>query len=94
MCFHDDLSSTWSISQESAENLNCYAGSVSGIVYFLNKNGSCVEVLQADGPVKDIMHYKERDLVIVITESMVIGQFSTEADGSLVEISKVKVSTR
>jgi hypothetical protein len=28
------------------ENLNSYAGSVSGIIYYLNENGSCMEVLQ------------------------------------------------
>ena len=28
----------------ASENLNCYAGSTSGVVYFLNANGSCMEV--------------------------------------------------
>ena len=46
------------------ENLNCYAGSASGIIYFLNENGSCMEVLQADGAVKYLLHYSLNDLII------------------------------
>ena len=57
------------------ENLNCYAGSSTGVVYYLNQNGSCMEVLQADGPIRYVFHHKENDLIIIITESMVIGQF-------------------
>ncbi len=59
----------------TSENLNSYAGSVSGIIYYLNENGSCMEVLQADGAVKYLLHYQQNDRIIVITESMVIGQF-------------------
>ena len=47
-----------------SENLNCYAGSASGIIYFLNENGSCMEVLQADGAVKYLLHYSLNDLII------------------------------
>ena len=34
------------------------------------------------------------DILIVVTESLVVGQFRVEGDGSLVEVSKVKMSTR
>ena len=70
------------------ENLNCYAGSASGIIYFLNDNGSCMEVLQADGAVKYLLHYAHNDLIIVITENMVIGQFQMDEDGSISEVSR------
>ncbi len=33
------------------------------------------QVLQADGAVKYLLHYQQNDRIIVITESMVIGQF-------------------
>ena len=78
----------------ATENLNCYAGSASGIIYFLNDNGSCMEVLQADGAVKYLLHYSASDLLIVITESMVIGQFQMDEDGSISEVSRIKISTR
>ena len=76
-----------------SENLNCYAGSASGIIYYLNENGSCMEVLQADGAGKYLLHYAQSDLIIVITESMVIGQFQMDDDGSIAEVSRIKVST-
>lgn len=79
---------------DATENLNCYAGSASGIIYFLNDNGSCMEVLQADGAVKYLLHYAHKDLIIVITENMVIGQFAMEEDGSISEVSRIKISTR
>ena len=46
-----DLFSSWRPNmveklQASAENLNAYAGSASGVIYYLNENGSCMEVLQ------------------------------------------------
>ena len=47
-----------------------------------------MEVLQADGAVKYLLHYAESDLIIVITESMVIGQFAIEEDGGINEISR------
>jgi len=34
-----------------------------------------MEVLQADGAVKYLLHYQQHERIIVITESMVIGQF-------------------
>ena len=49
-----DLFSSWRPNmveklQASAENLNAYAGSASGVIYYLNENGSCMEVLQVGG---------------------------------------------
>lgn len=76
------------------ENLNSYAGAASGIIYFLNENGSCMEVLQAEGAIKTLLHHVSSDVLIVVTENMVIGQFQIDNDGTLSEISKVKMSTR
>lgn len=74
------------------ENLNAYAGSANGVIYYLNENGSCTEVLQADGAVKTLLMWN--DVLIVITEHMVIGQFQSERDGAVRELSRVKLSTR
>jgi intraflagellar transport protein 140 len=47
-----DLFSSWRPNMErmqaasSGENLNAYAGSANGVIYYLNENGSCMEVLQ------------------------------------------------
>ena len=39
-------------SDNTRENLNFYVGSMSGVIYYLNENGSCMEVLQADGAIR------------------------------------------
>ena len=78
----------------SRENLNFYIGSMSGVIYYLNENGSCMEVLQADGAIRTLLYHDLGDVLIVVTESLVVGQFRVETDGSLVEVSKVKMSTR
>ena len=80
--------------QNSRENLNFYVGSMSGVIYYLNENGSCMEVLQADGAIRTLLYHSLSDLLIVVTESLVVGQFKVEGDGSLVEVSKVKMSSR
>ena len=55
-----------------------------------------MEVLQADGAVKYVMYFDNdggSDVIVVVTENMVIGQFSVDpSDGSLVEVTKIKVS--
>ena len=40
------------------------------------------------------MYHESADVLIVVTESLVVGQFKVEGDGGLSEISKVKMSTR
>eukprot|EP00095_Tigriopus_kingsejongensis_P006204 snap_masked-scaffold252_size238019-processed-gene-1.6 protein:Tk06204 transcript:snap_masked-scaffold252_size238019-processed-gene-1.6-mRNA-1 annotation:"intraflagellar transport protein 140-like protein" len=93
-----DLFSSWKpdlsrrAPMTTAENLNAYAGSSNGIIYSLNDNGSCGEVLQADGAVKKILMMETT--LIIITETMVIGQFQIEADGTVTELSRVKLSSR
>ena len=57
-----------------------------------------MEVLQADGgAVKYVMYFDNdgggSDVIVVVTENMVIGQFSVDpTDGSLLEVTKIKVS--
>ena len=43
---------------------------------------------------RTLLYYDQGDILIVVTESLVVGQFRVEGDGSLVEVSKVKMSTR
>ncbi len=70
-----------------------YAGSSRGVIYCLAENGSCMEVLQAEGAVRRLLLTSRQELVVV-TESMVIGQFRVEPDGTVSEASRVKLSTR
>ena len=53
-----------------------------------------MEVLQADGAIRTLLYHDMSDVLVVVTESLVVGQFKVEHDGSLVEVSKVKMSSR
>ncbi|KAB7493708.1 Intraflagellar transport protein [Armadillidium nasatum] len=76
------------------DNLNFFLGSTSGVVYHINEAGNCNQVLQAEGGVKRLLHHSGRNLLVVITEGLVLGQFSVEIDGSVRELNKVKLSGR
>jgi intraflagellar transport protein 140 len=80
--------------ESGQENLNFYCGSLAGVIYYLGENGSCMEGLQADGAIRRMLYHEGADSLVVVTESLVVGQFRVEPDGSLVESSKVKMSTR
>jgi len=93
-----DLFSSWRpppvATRLAGNSNNAYAGSAKGVVYCLSENGSCREVLQADGAVKRLRLAGGGSELIVVTENMVIGQFAVESDGSVKESSRVKLSTR
>ncbi|XP_068236628.1 intraflagellar transport protein 140 homolog isoform X1 [Palaemon carinicauda] len=77
-----------------SDNLNFFLGSSSGVLYHVSDTGNCVEVLQADGGIKKLLHHDARNLLVVITEGMVLGQFSVAPDGAVTEVNKVKLSGR
>ena len=43
-------------------------------------------MLQADGAIRTLLYHDLGDTLIVVTESLVVGQFRVETDGSLVEV--------
>ena len=49
-----------------------------------------MEVLQAEGAVKYLLHYQQNDRIIVITESMVIGQFQVQMTQSSISVNAHK----
>ena len=55
----------------------------------MSEGGSYSDVLQAEGGVKRLLHHSARNLLVVITEGLVLGQFSVEHDGSVKEVTKV-----
>ena len=60
-------------------------------MYHVSDTGNCVEVLQADGGIKKLLHHDSRNLLVVITEGMVLGQFSVASDGAVTEVNKVSI---
>ncbi|XP_064457702.1 intraflagellar transport protein 140 homolog [Ornithodoros turicata] len=69
-----------------------YVGSLTGVVYFVGENGSCGDVLQMDGGVTRLLHYPEKDILVVVTDALVLAQYAVSRDGSLTELNRVKLS--
>ena len=65
---------------------------MSGVVYHVSEGGAFVQVLQADGGILHLLHHQQRPLLVVITDALVLAQFNTSPDGTVHEVSKVRVN--
>ncbi|XP_046399396.1 intraflagellar transport protein 140 homolog [Ischnura elegans] len=79
---------------EQTDNLCFFAGSISGVIYYIKDNGNCEEVLRADGAIKKLLFHETKDYLIVMTDKLNIGQFHVDVDGKVSEIMKVKINGR
>ncbi|UYV62808.1 IFT140 [Cordylochernes scorpioides] len=71
-----------------------YLSSTSGVIFYVNENGSCGDVAQTDGSIKKLLHNAELDLLIAVTESLSLVMFHIQDDGTLEPHSKFKLSGR
>ena len=53
-----------------------------------------MEVLQADGAIRFLLYYDSKEELVVVTDTMVLGEFQVEYDGTLSEITKVRRATQ
>ncbi|KYM98003.1 PREDICTED: intraflagellar transport protein 140 homolog [Cyphomyrmex costatus] len=78
------------------DNHSFYIGTISGIIYFVDSQGQCKEVLSTDGAIVHcLLYHQTRDSIIVMTEGLNIGHFQADSiTGELTELTKVKLSCR
>ncbi|KAG5330577.1 IF140 protein, partial [Acromyrmex charruanus] len=78
------------------DNHSFYIGTVNGIIYYVDVQGQCKEVLSTDGAVLHcLLYHQNRDSIIVMTEGLNIGHFQADSiTGELTELTKVKLSGR
>ncbi|CAN7942459.1 unnamed protein product, partial [Ixodes pacificus] len=76
----------------TSDSHDFYVGSTTGVIYFVSENGSCGDVLQMDGGVARLVHYAAKDMLVAITDTLVLAQFAITEDGSLTEQSRFKLS--
>ncbi|XP_012255289.2 intraflagellar transport protein 140 homolog [Athalia rosae] len=76
------------------DNHAFYIGTANGVVYFVDSQGQCIEVLNTDGAsLHCLLHHQTRDSVVVMTEGLNIGHFQADPiTGRLTELTKVKLS--
>ena len=63
---------------------------LTGGVYYVNDAGQCAQIFNADGPVLTLLHYDEKNLLITVTENMLLTQHFITPEGEAREVMKVK----
>ncbi|XP_034180473.1 intraflagellar transport protein 140 homolog isoform X3 [Osmia lignaria lignaria] len=78
------------------DNYAFYVGTTSGVIYFVDNQGQCTEVLNTNGAaLQFLLHHQTRDSIIIMTDGLNIGHFQADPiTGRLVELTKVKFSGR
>lgn len=68
-----------------------YIGTVNGVIYFIDAQGQCKEVLNTDGAtLQCLLYHQIRDSIIIMTEGLNIGHFQVNPiSGELTELTKV-----
>ncbi|XP_054168671.1 intraflagellar transport protein 140 homolog [Oppia nitens] len=89
----DQISDTLSVKLNQIQFV--YFGSNSGSIYQMNEStGTISDVVALESGVKKLLYYSKRNRLIIITESMLLCQYSLSTTSSDVnEVSKVKLST-
>lgn len=72
--------------------LNFYCFLFAGTIFYLKENGSSEDVLSSGSAVRSLLYHGPKDILIVMTEAFIMGQFSVDENGDLKEISKMKLS--
>ncbi|XP_070580461.1 intraflagellar transport protein 140 homolog isoform X2 [Ptychodera flava] len=70
----------------------CFISGSEGNVFYLDEKGACKAVFNADGAVKKLLYNEYKDILVVVTETLMLSQFSVSSDGHCQEIMKVKLS--
>lgn len=90
----DPTSSKSNLPGLGGDGNSCYVGGADGKIYFIKENGSFSEVANVESDVKKLLYNKHRNILVIITKSMLLSQYSVSVDGKLTEMMKVKLSGR
>ncbi|XP_072535240.1 intraflagellar transport protein 140 homolog [Salminus brasiliensis] len=78
----------------SHEGLTIYASTADGCVYSVDDQGRSVSLLTVEGRVQKMFYSERRAMLAVVTDSLLLSQFSLGPEGGAQELSKVKLSGR
>ena len=66
-----------------------FIGGQNGSVYYLNDTGKVVQQFTAEGPVRKLLYYEDKNILITVTTNMMLTQHAVSAEGDLREMLKV-----
>ena len=61
-----------------------------GSVYFVDDKGRCTQCFTAEGPVKFLLYSEGKDMIVVVTEGLILSQHRVAHDGTTSEVAKVR----
>ena len=64
---------------------------IAGSVYFVDDKGRCTQCFTAEGPVKFLLYSEGKDMIVVVTEGLILSQHRVAHDGTTSEVAKVSV---
>ena len=64
---------------------------IAGSVYFVDDKGRCTRCFTAEGAVKFLLYSEGRDMIVVVTEGLILSQHRVAHDGTTSEVAKVSV---
>jgi len=79
-------------SMSQAESIQLYFGLKDGSVYFLDDRGKCSKCFQVEGAVKYLVYYQTNDIVLTISEALLLTQHVLKQENEYTETHKVKLS--
>ena len=62
---------------------------LSGGVYYMSESGRCIQCFSVDTPVKELLFYEEKNVLVTITENLMLTQHAVFGEGDTKEILKV-----
>ncbi|OWF41021.1 intraflagellar transport protein 140 homolog [Mizuhopecten yessoensis] len=76
------------------EALTFFVGGESGGVYYVNENGQCTQIFSVDTAILRFLYYEEKNVLITVTENMMLTQHAIMPEGDAKELMRVKMSGR
>ena len=64
---------------------------LSGSVFHVDDKGHSTSSFAVDGRVKTLLYYEGKDVLVTVTENMMLTQHTIEPDGTTNEIMKVEI---
>ena len=65
-----------------------------GSVYYMDDKGRCSQCFTAEGPVKFLLYSEGRDMIVVVTEGLILSQHRVAHDGTTSEVAKVRAGNK
>ncbi|KAJ8399837.1 hypothetical protein AAFF_G00405670 [Aldrovandia affinis] len=76
----------------SLEGLTFFVSTADGCVHCMDEKGKSSPMLSVDSPVQKLLYMEKRDVLAVITETLMLSQYSLGPEGGAQELTKVKLS--